>query len=244
MSEAPCIRPTRLYPRRCRGRKRGAARLRARYRRKGRRQMALAVGPLTMQTNAACCTTALRAPAFGGECLNQFNICGHRDLCFGLPATGFAQPHTGAETSSARSPRSNARTSKTLLRIHHRRRGPLHRCAKCVKACLASATPRSEPCKSGETSASTATSARSRSWACPSDSFSKVPASTPYIHSRPAISTRPVPRHRQRQTTANNLGAKRKSPLKPALIAAVMLLPALAGGAAEMCFPARFPNGP
>jgi electron transport complex protein RnfB len=131
-------------------------------------------------TQCGRCTTHCVLPHSAVKCLNQFNICGYCDLCFGYLQPGSRNRDTGAENQLC----PTAAIKRTYIE------DPYYEyiidedrcigCAKCVKACLVFGNAsfylqiRQDICiNCNECSIAKA---------CPSDSFSKVPASTPYIY--------------------------------------------------------------
>ncbi len=131
-------------------------------------------------TQCGRCTTHCVLPHSAVKCLNQFNICGYCDLCFGYLQPGSRDRDTGAENQLC----PTAAIKRTYIE------DPYYEyiinedlcigCAKCVKACLVFGNAsfylqiRQDICiNCNECSIAKA---------CPSDSFSKVPASSPYIY--------------------------------------------------------------
>jgi len=138
-------------------------------------------------TQCGRCTTHCVLPHSAVKCLNQFNICGYCDLCFGYLQPGSRDRDTGAENQLC----PTAAIKRTFIE------DPYYEyiidedrcigCAKCVKACLVFGNAsfylqiRQDICiNCNECSIAKA---------CPSDSFSKVPASTPYIYLTGGIET-------------------------------------------------------
>ncbi len=131
-------------------------------------------------TQCGRCTTHCVLPHSAVKCLNQFNICGYCDLCFGYLQPGSRDRDTGAENQLC----PTAAIKRTFIE------DPYYEyiideekcigCAKCVKACLVFGNAsfylqiRQDICiNCNECSIAKA---------CPSDSFMKVPAHTPYIY--------------------------------------------------------------
>jgi Na+-translocating ferredoxin:NAD+ oxidoreductase subunit B len=126
-----------------------------------------------------CATHCVLAPS-AVKCLNQFNICGYCDLCFGYLQPGSRDRDTGAENQLC----PTAAIKRTYIE------DPYYEylidedrcigCAKCVNACLVFGNAsfylqiRQDVCiNCNECSIAKA---------CPSDCFSEVPASKPYIY--------------------------------------------------------------
>lgn len=126
-----------------------------------------------------CSTHCVLAPS-AVKCLNQFNICGYCDLCFGYLQPGSRNRDTGAENQLC----PTAAIKRTYIE------DPYYEylidedrcigCAKCVNACLVFGNAsfylqiRQDICiNCNECSIAKA---------CPSDCFSEVPASKPYIY--------------------------------------------------------------
>lgn len=138
-------------------------------------------------TQCGRCTTHCVLPHSAVKCMNQFNICGYCDLCFGYLQPGSRDRDTGAENQLC----PTAAIKRTYIE------DPYYEyiideercigCAKCVKACLVFGNGsfylqiRQDICiNCNECSIAKA---------CPSDSFSKVPASTPYIYLTGGVET-------------------------------------------------------
>ncbi len=130
-------------------------------------------------TQCGRCSTHCVLNPSAVKCLNQFNICGYCDLCFGYLQPGSRNRDTGAENQLC----PTAAIKRTYIE------DPYYEyiideescigCAKCVKACLVFGNAsfylqiRQDICiNCNECSIAKA---------CPSDAFSKVPASQPYI---------------------------------------------------------------
>ena len=119
--------------------------------------------------------------------MNQFNICGYCDLCFGYLQPGSRENDTGAENQLC----PTAAIKRTYIE------GPYYEylidedqcigCAKCVEACLVFGNAsfylqnRQDVCiNCNECSIAKA---------CPSDAWSELPASQPYIYLTGDVST-------------------------------------------------------
>ena len=133
-----------------------------------------------------CATHCVLNPS-AVKCLNQFNICGYCDLCFGYLQPGSRGRDTGAENQLC----PTAAIKRTYIE------DPYYEylieedncigCAKCVKACLVFGNAsfylqiRQDICiNCNECSIAKA---------CPSDAFQKVPASDPYIYLTGGVET-------------------------------------------------------
>ena len=157
-------------------------------------------------TQCGRCTTHCVLPHSAVKCLNQFNICGYCDLCFGYLQPGSRNRDTGAENQLC----PTAAIKRTYIEEPYYEyiidEDRCIGCAKCVKACLVFGNAsfylqiRQDICiNCNECSIAKA---------CPSDSFSKVPASTPYIYLTGDFdSTRSTP-SAQAQPPQTTLGPK------------------------------------
>lgn len=130
-------------------------------------------------TQCGRCSTHCVLNPSAVKCLNQFNICGYCDLCFGYLQPGSRDRDTGAENQLC----PTAAIKRTYIEepyyeyvIDEKR---CIGCAKCVKACLVFGNAsfylqiRQDVCLNCNEC--------SIAKACPSDSFRRVPASKPYI---------------------------------------------------------------
>jgi len=130
-------------------------------------------------TQCGRCSTHCVINPSAVKCLNQFNICGYCDLCFGYLQPGSRGRDTGAENQLC----PTAAIKRTYIE------DPYYEyiideeacigCAKCVKACLVFGNAsfylqiRQDICiNCNECSIAKA---------CPSDAFQRVPKSKPYI---------------------------------------------------------------
>ncbi len=138
-------------------------------------------------TQCGRCTTHCVLNPSSVKCLNQFNICGYCDLCF-----GYLQPQSRDYDSGAENQLCPTAAIKRTY-IEH----PYYEylidedkcigCAKCVNACLVFGNAsfylqnRQDVCiNCNECSIAKA---------CPSDAWSEVPASDPYIYLTGDVST-------------------------------------------------------
>lgn len=134
----------------------------------------------TKCTQCGRCSTHCVLQPSAVKCLNQFNICGYCDLCFGYLQPGSRDRDTGAENQLC----PTAAIKRTYIE------DPYYEylidedrcigCAKCVNACLVFGNGsfylqiRQDICiNCNECSIAKA---------CPSDCFYEVPASEPYIY--------------------------------------------------------------
>jgi len=131
-------------------------------------------------TQCGRCSTHCVLNPSAVKCMNQFNICGYCDLCFGYLQPGSRGRDTGAENELC----PTSAIKRTYIEdpyyeyvIDEKR---CIGCAKCVKACLVFGNAsfylqiRQDVCiNCNECSIAKA---------CPSDSFKKVPKSQPYIY--------------------------------------------------------------
>lgn len=126
-----------------------------------------------------CATHCVLNPS-AVKCLNQFNICGYCDLCFGYLQPGSRERNTGAENQlcpTSAIERKYIEAPYYEYKIHEER---CIGCAKCVEACLVFGNAsfylqvRQDVCiNCNECSIAKA---------CPSNAFSEVPASEPYMY--------------------------------------------------------------
>lgn len=138
-------------------------------------------------TQCGRCSTHCVLNPSAVKCMNQFNICGYCDLCFGYLQPGSRGRDTGAENELC----PTAAIKRTYIE------DPYYEyvieeekcigCAKCVKACLVFGNAsfylqiRQDICiNCNECSIAKA---------CPSDSFKRVPKSQPYIYLTGDVST-------------------------------------------------------
>lgn len=131
-------------------------------------------------TQCGRCSTHCVINPSAVKCLNQFNICGYCDLCFGYLQPGSRDRDTGAENQLC----PTAAIKRTYIEDPYYEyiidQDHCIGCAKCVKACLMFGNAsfylqiRHDICiNCNECSIAKA---------CPSDSFSRVPKSKPYIY--------------------------------------------------------------
>ena len=143
-------------------------------------------------TQCGRCSTHCVLNPSAVKCMNQFNICGYCDLCFGYLQPGSRGRDTGAENQlcpTAAIKRAYIEEPYYEYIIDEER---CIGCAKCVKACLVFGNAsfylqiRHDVCiNCNECSIAKA---------CPSDAFSRVPASTPYLFLTGGVeTTRPEP---------------------------------------------------
>ncbi len=131
-------------------------------------------------TQCGRCSTHCVLNPSAVKCMNQFNICGYCDLCFGYLQPGSRNRDTGAENQLC----PTAAIKRTYIEepyyeyvIDEKR---CIGCAKCVKACLVFGNAsfylqiRQDVCLNCNEC--------SIAKACPSNSFKKVPKSKPYIY--------------------------------------------------------------
>jgi len=126
-----------------------------------------------------CSTHCVLTPS-AVKCMNQFNICGYCDLCFGYLQPGSRDRDTGAENELC----PTAAIKRTYIEEPYYEYVIDEKhcigCAKCVKACLVFGNAsfylqiRQDVCLNCNEC--------SIAKACPSDSFMKVPASKPYLY--------------------------------------------------------------
>ncbi|MBX7255735.1 MAG: ferredoxin [Candidatus Hydrogenedentes bacterium] len=138
-------------------------------------------------TQCGRCSTHCVLNPSAVKCMNQFNICGYCDLCFGYLQPGSRGRDTGAENELC----PTAAIKRTYIE------DPYYEyvieeekcigCAKCVKACLVFGNAsfylqiRQDICiNCNECSIAKA---------CPSDSFKRVPKLQPYIYLTGDVST-------------------------------------------------------
>ncbi len=133
-----------------------------------------------------CATHCVLNPS-AVKCLNQFNICGYCDLCFGYLQPGSRGRDTGAENQLC----PTAAIKRTYIEDPYYEylieEDDCIGCAKCVNACLVFGNAsfylqiRQDICiQCNECSIAKA---------CPSDAFSQVPASDPYIYLTGGVET-------------------------------------------------------
>lgn len=149
-------------------------------------------------TQCGRCSTHCVINPSAVKCLNQFNICGYCDLCFGYLQPGSRGRDTGAENQLC----PTAAIKRTYIEDPYYEyiidEDQCIGCAKCVKACLMFGNAsfylqiRQDIC----INCNECSIAKS----CPSDAFSRVPASQPYIYltgdvesTRSAPSAEPTP---------------------------------------------------
>ena len=124
------------------------------------------------------------------KCLNQFNICGYCDLCFGYLQPGSRARDTGAENLLCPTSAIKRTYIEDPYYEYLIEQEKCIGCAKCVKACFIFGNAsfylqiHHDICiNCNECSIAKA---------CPSDAFSKVPKSNPYIYLTGDVeSTRP-----------------------------------------------------
>ncbi|MDP7638153.1 MAG: 4Fe-4S binding protein [Candidatus Hydrogenedentes bacterium] len=131
-------------------------------------------------TQCGQCTTHCVLNPSAVKCLNQFNICGYCDLCFGYLQPGSREKSSGAEDQLCPT---SAIVRKYIEDPYYEYMIDEDRCigcAKCVDACLMFGNAsfylqiRQDLCINCNEC--------SIAWACPSDAFSKVPVSQPYMY--------------------------------------------------------------
>ncbi len=131
-------------------------------------------------TQCGRCTTHCVLKPSAVKCLNQFNICGYCDLCFGYLQPGSRARDTGAENQLC----PTAAIKRTYIEEPYYEyiidQDHCIGCAKCVKACLVFGNAsfylqiQQDICiNCNECSIAKA---------CPSDAFQRVPKSQPYIY--------------------------------------------------------------
>ncbi len=131
-------------------------------------------------TQCGRCSTHCTLNPSAVKCLNQFNICGYCDLCFGYLHPGSRERDTDAENllcPTAAIERKFIEAPYYEYKIHEER---CIGCAKCVEACLVFGNGsfylqvRQDICVNCNEC--------SIAKACPSEAFSRVPASKPYLY--------------------------------------------------------------
>lgn len=131
-------------------------------------------------TQCGRCTTHCVLNPSAVKCMNQFNICGYCDLCFGYLQPGSRDKDTGAENQLC----PTAAIKRTFIEDKYYEyiidEDNCIGCAKCVKACLVFGNAsfylqiRQDICiNCNECSIAKA---------CPSDAFMKLPKSKPYMY--------------------------------------------------------------
>ena len=125
-----------------------------------------------------CSTNCVLNPS-AVKCMNQFNICGYCDLCFGYLHPSSRERNTGAENQLCPTAAIERKFIEDPYYEYKIDEDRCIGCAKCVKACLVFGNGsfylqvRQDIC----INCNECSIAKS----CPSDAFSRVPASKPYI---------------------------------------------------------------
>lgn len=125
-----------------------------------------------------CATHCVLNPS-AVKCMNQFNICGYCDLCFAYLHPGSRERNTGAENLLCPTAAIERKFIEDPYYEYKINEDSCIGCAKCVEACLVFGNGsfylqvRQDVCiNCNECSIAKA---------CPSDAWSRVPASKPYM---------------------------------------------------------------
>ena len=130
-------------------------------------------------TQCGRCATHCTLNQSAVKCLNQFNICGYCDLCFGYLTPNSRARDTGAENQLCPTAAIERFFVEDPYYEYLIKEDSCIGCAKCVEACLAFGNGsfylqvRQDLCINCNECSITK--------ACPSDAFFQVPKSEPYI---------------------------------------------------------------